>query len=171
MVALPVGAALLAGSALAAAHHGGPTVPQRYRPVVVRAAASCPGLSPRVLAAQIQQESGWDSGATSACGAEGIAQFLPSVWAQYGVDGDGDGVKDVWDPADAIPAAARLDCRLLAAVARVPGDRVSNMLAAYDAGLERVRRYAGVPPFPETMAYVRAVLARAEQLTVVPASS
>ena len=33
-------------------------------------------------------------------------QFLASTWASYGVDGDGDGRIDRWDPADAIAAAA-----------------------------------------------------------------
>lgn len=34
-------------------------------------------------------------------------QFLPSSWAQYGVDANGDGFKDPYNPADAIFAAAR----------------------------------------------------------------
>jgi soluble lytic murein transglycosylase-like protein len=70
-------------------------------------------------------------------------------------------VKDVWNPRDAIPAAARLDCVLLRDIAGVPGDQVRNMLAAYNAGPEQVRRYAGVPPFPETRAYVAQVLEQA----------
>ena len=104
----------------------------------------------------------------SAAGAEGIAQFLPAVWAAYGADGDGDGIRDVWNPADAILAAARYDCRLLREVAGVPGDRVRNMLAAYNAGAERVRRYGGVPPFPQTRAYVASILDRARVLTLGP---
>ena len=35
-------------------------------------------------------------------------QFLASTWVLYGVDADGDGRADRWDPADAIYAAARL---------------------------------------------------------------
>jgi hypothetical protein len=44
-------------------------------------------------------------GANSA-GAAGPMQFLGSTWASYGVDGDGDGRRDVYDPADAIPSTA-----------------------------------------------------------------
>ena len=36
----------------------------------------------------------------------GPMQFLPSTWAQYGVDGNGDGEANILDPEDAIPAAA-----------------------------------------------------------------
>jgi hypothetical protein len=46
-------------------------------------------------------------GAVNSAGAGGPMQFLASTWARYGVDGDGDGRIDRWDPADAIFAAAR----------------------------------------------------------------
>ena len=41
-------------------------------------------------------------------GAGGPGQFLEGTWRRYGVDGDGDGVKDRYDPADAIPGTANL---------------------------------------------------------------
>jgi soluble lytic murein transglycosylase-like protein len=145
-----------------------PTVPLQYRGLVSAAASTCHGLDARVLAAQIQQESGWDPTATSDRGAQGIAQFLPRVWTAYAVDGNGDGVKDVWNPKDAIPSAARFDCVLLRQVATVPGDRVSNMLAAYNAGPDTVRRYGGVPPYPQTRAYVSRILQLAAVLTLSP---
>ncbi len=34
-------------------------------------------------------------------------QFEPATWAEYGVDGNGDGRRDPYDPVDAIGAAAR----------------------------------------------------------------
>ncbi len=43
----------------------------------------------------------------STAGAVGWMQFLPSTWRLYGVDANGDGVKDPYNPVDAIFAAAR----------------------------------------------------------------
>ncbi len=45
-------------------------------------------------------------GSVNSAGAGGPAQFLASTWNRYGVDGDGDGRIDRWDPADAIYAMA-----------------------------------------------------------------
>jgi soluble lytic murein transglycosylase-like protein len=135
-------------------------IPAVYRPMVISAAATCPGLSASILAAQIAQESNWRPDVTSSAGAQGIAQFVPRTWAAYGVDGDHDGRISVFDPADAIPSAANYDCVLLKETASVPGDHVANMLAAYNAGPGAVRHNGGVPPFHETQNYVKAILAR-----------
>ncbi len=43
-----------------------------------------------------------EEGAVNSAGAGGPAQFLASTWAEYGVDADGKGPPDRWDPADAI---------------------------------------------------------------------
>jgi soluble lytic murein transglycosylase-like protein len=159
------------GVAVAGLYGRGPaTVPAQYRSLVLRAAASCPGLSPRLLAAQIEQESGWNPRAASRAGAQGIAQFMPRVWAAYAVDGNSDGVKDVWNPRDAIPSAAHFDCVLMKQIADVPGDKVRNMLAAYNAGPDKVHRYRGVPPFGETRAYVQLIVDRSRVLTIGPLS-
>ena len=45
-------------------------------------------------------------GALNAAGAGGPMQFLAATWAQYGVDGNGDGIADRWNAADAIYSAA-----------------------------------------------------------------
>ena len=54
---------------------------------------------------EVETDYGRDLSVSSA-GAEGWMQFLPSEWAQYGVDANGDGFEDPYNPADAIFAAA-----------------------------------------------------------------
>ncbi|MEV5572795.1 lytic transglycosylase domain-containing protein [Spirillospora sp. NPDC052269] len=82
-----------------------------YLDLYRRAATTCPGLSWTVLAAigQVESDHGRNPGRSSA-GALGPMQFLPSTWATYGVDGDGDGKADIMNPYDAIPAAAKYLC-------------------------------------------------------------
>jgi hypothetical protein len=140
-------------------------VPTPLAPLYRAASATyCPALGWTLLAAQGSVESGYRADASSPAGAQGIAQFMPGTWAQWGIDGDADGVIDVMNPADAIPSQARYDCALLAAVVPIPGDPVELMLAAYNAGLGRVRQYRGVPPYAETRAYIAAVLAAVAQI-------
>jgi len=133
-------------------------VPEEYRQVLIDAAAECPKVPVEILAAQIANESGWDPRAVSGAGAKGIAQFMPGVWKQYGVDANADGKSSVWDPVDAIHGAARLNCMNRRLVKDAAGDRLENMLAAYNAGYSAVLKYDGIPPYPETQEYVRRIL-------------
>ena len=62
---------------------------------------------PAILASINGIESGFGANlGPSSAGAEGWMQFMPSTWASYGVDADGDGTADPNDPHDAIFAAA-----------------------------------------------------------------
>ena len=78
-----------------------------------------------------------------------------NTWGFYAIDGDNDGVKSVYDPADSIYAAAVLVRDLKAIVGTDP----KLVFAAYNAGPGNVQKYKGVPPFAETKAYVNAALA------------
>jgi soluble lytic murein transglycosylase-like protein len=148
---------------------GGPVVvPEEYRPILKKAAKRCDAVPLEVLAAQIAAESGWDPKAQSAAGAQGIAQFMPEVWKQYGLDGNGDGVADVWNPDDAIHSAAELNCLNRRLVRGAKGNRLHNTLAAYNSGYASVLKYDGVPPFPETQAYVEKILDTAKTIVVRP---
>ena len=133
-------------------------VPQEYRALIRDAAQRCPKVPANIFAAQIAAESSWDPRAVSPVGARGIAQFMPKVWRQYGIDANGDGKRSVWDPEDAIHSAAELNCVNRELVKGVTGPRLENTLAAYNAGFAAVRKYDGIPPFPETQAYVRRIL-------------
>jgi murein DD-endopeptidase MepM/ murein hydrolase activator NlpD len=75
---------------------------------IFQAAGTAYGIPWQVLAAinEVETDYGRDLSVSSA-GAEGWMQFLPAEWAQYGVDANGDGYKDPYNPADAIFAAAR----------------------------------------------------------------
>ncbi|MET8248561.1 bifunctional lytic transglycosylase/C40 family peptidase [Streptomyces sp. NPDC005202] len=132
-------------------------VPSAYKALVQKWGNLCPALNPALLAAQLYQESGWDPNVVSPADARGIAQFIPSTWATHGIDGNGDGKRDIWDPNDAIPSAAAYDCELAKYVKDVPGDTTDNMLAAYNAGAYRVIRARGVPAIRETQNYVRTI--------------
>jgi soluble lytic murein transglycosylase-like protein len=134
------------------------TVPAEYVGVIYEAAERCPAIPVNIFAAQLHAESGWDPNAVSHAGAQGIAQFMPPTWEQYGIDADGDGVADVWNPIDAIHSAASLNCVNRKLVAEVSGKRLHNTLAAYNAGFGSVRKYDGVPPFPETENYLQKIL-------------
>jgi NlpC/P60 family/Transglycosylase SLT domain len=94
----------------------------------------------------------------SVAGAQGIAQFMPGTWPIWGRDENGNGQASPWEPEDAVPAAARYDCGIAAAVKDVPGDPASLMLAGYNAGVAAVLGYGGVPPYAETQHYVQAIL-------------
>ena len=78
-----------------------------------RAAALCPGLPWPALAGigKVESDHNRPPGQVSSAGAQGPMQFLPATWASVGLDGNGDGRADPFDPADAIPAAANYLCQ------------------------------------------------------------
>src|SRR5437763_338340 len=130
------------------------------------ASASSGGVT-APLAGSTSSGSSGSSGGTSAAGvASGrnyagccsgpmqlcTVQSCSNTWGYYAIDGDGDGVSSVYDPDDAIYAAGALVRDLKVIV----GDDPSLLLAAYNAGPGNVKKYKGVPPFPETQAYVKA---------------
>lgn len=139
-------------------------VPAEYVDAVTRAGSICPEITANLIAAQINQESGWNPDSRSPAGAQGISQFMPGTWASVGVDGDGDGTADVWNPVDAIITQGHYMCSLVgqvknaASAKTITGDVVSLALAAYNAGFGAVTAAGGIPPFTETQNYVATIL-------------
>lgn len=85
------------------------------------------GVPWQVLAAinKIESDFGRNMGPSSA-GAVGWMQFMPDTWLRWGLDANGDGLADPWNPDDAVFAAARY---LAAAGAR---DDISRAIFAYN---------------------------------------
>ena len=128
-------------------HHRLPSfVPPRFHDPIARAALRW-NVPMNLLAAQLYAESGFNPFARSGAGALGIAQFMPGTARAYGL-------RNPYDPAAAIDAQAHLLSDLLK---RFRG-KVSLALAAYNAGAGAVERHGGIPPFPETRAYVARIL-------------
>jgi hypothetical protein len=121
-------------------------VPVRFRGPLSDAAARW-NVSAALLAAQLMAESNFNPFAVSPAGAQGIAQFIPSTAAAYGL-------RDPFDPVAAIDAQAHLMSDLMSQL----GDP-QLALAAYNAGPAPVEACRCVPGYLETQAYVSRILA------------
>lgn len=104
-------------------------------------------LDPDLVNSVISAESGFNPKAVSRKGAQGLMQLMPSTAAALGV-------QDAMNPADNVEGGTRYLRELLE---RFQYD-IAKALAAYNAGPERVQQYGGLPPYRETMAYVRKIL-------------
>ena len=112
----------------------------------IRQAAALYQIPEQLVRAVIKVESDYDPRAVSYAGARGLMQLMPGTAADMGVD-------DVYAVDDNIDGGVRYLALLLD---QFNGD-VRLATAAYNAGPANVQRYGGVPPFPETQAYVSRV--------------
>src|SRR5262245_13681864 len=110
----------------------------------IAAAATRHRLPPALVEAVVDVESAGDPRAVSSKGAMGLMQLMPATAARFGVD-------DPFDPAQSLEGG----CAYLRWLLDRFGGNVALGLAAYNAGEGAVERYAGIPPFDETRAYVR----------------
>ena len=106
------------------------------------------GVSPDLLRSVMKQESGFRPCAVSSKGAMGLMQLMPATAEQLGI-------ADPFDAASNVDAGARFLRQLLN---RYGGD-VPKALGAYNAGPSKVDAAGTVPAIPETMEYVRQILA------------
>ncbi|MGB3723151.1 MAG: transglycosylase SLT domain-containing protein [Pacificimonas sp.] len=110
------------------------------------------GLPMGLLDALIWTESAYRPNVVSEVGAAGLAQLMPKTAGELGV-------VDRLDPQSSIYGGAKYLRQMLERF-----QSVNLALAAYNAGPGNVDKFGGVPPFPETIAYIANVIGRRAQL-------
>lgn len=104
-------------------------------------------VDPILVRAVIQVESDFHPNCLSNKGARGLMQLMPETAQRYGV-------KDIFDPEENI----RGGVAYLADLLEMFSNDLPRALAAYNAGEGAVTRHGGIPPYNETMTYVKRAL-------------
>ena len=119
---------------------------EKYEAEIARCADNH-DVDPALVKAVIKAESNYDNRAISRAGAQGLMQLMPATSRLRNVD-------NPFNPAQNIEGGVR---HLKYLLSTFNGD-TRLALAAYNAGENAVRKYGGIPPYPETKNYVRTVL-------------
>lgn len=110
------------------------------------AAARAFGIDASLIKAVARAESCFDPSAVSGAGAKGLMQLMPATARELGVH-------DIFNSKQNLRGGADYLARML--------ERYANdtdlALAAYNAGPGNVEKYNGIPPFPETINYIKSV--------------
>lgn len=122
-----------------------PTQPEDFHPYI-RKASQKYGISSRLIHSIIKIESNYNPKAVSRKGAQGLMQIMPKTAKMLGLE-------KPFDPAQNIDAGVRYFKKLLD---HFQGN-TALALAAYNAGLTNVEKHGGIPPFPETINYVKKI--------------
>jgi soluble lytic murein transglycosylase-like protein len=125
-----------------------------YHPIVKQVAGKY-RIDPELVHIVIRAESNYDVFAISSAGAMGLMQLMPDTALQYGV-------QNVFDPAQNIEGGVRY----LKDLVKLYGGKTPLVLAAYNAGQSAVRRYKGIPPYPETRSYIAGIMKTYKKPTV-----
>jgi hypothetical protein len=119
---------------------------------IIKEAADRYGVAEELIAAVIEAESRFNPRAVSHRGAQGLMQLMPDTAASLGVE-------DPFCPRENIHGGVRHLRSLM--------DRFDNnvplALAAYNAGHVAVINHGGIPPYPQTRAYVNRILRQLER--------
>jgi soluble lytic murein transglycosylase-like protein len=125
-----------------------PPAPPAAAPLddIVKAAAARYNVDAELITSVIAAESNFDPKAVSKRNARGLMQLLPETAARFGV-------RNIFDPQENVEAGTHYLRDLLQ---RYNND-LTLALAAYNAGPEKVQQFGRVPPYSETISYVRRV--------------
>ena len=118
----------------------------QYEPLISRYAQEY-GVDVALVKAVIHAESGYNPNAVSRVGARGLMQLMPQTARDLKV-------ANSFDPQDNIRGGVRYLRFLLDTF----HGNETLALAAYNAGMSKVAKYGGVPPYSETKSYVAKVL-------------
>lgn len=116
-----------------------------YYPIILKNSMRY-DVDPLLVKAMIMAESGFNPKAVSQVGAQGLMQLMPLTAKALGV-------VDVFNPEENIQGGVKYIKRLLDSF----NGNVEFALAAYNAGSKKVRKFRGIPPYPETKKYVKKV--------------
>ncbi len=105
------------------------------------------GIEPALMKAIVHVESAFNPQALSSAGALGLMQLMPTTAKRYGVTSR-------TDPGQSLEGGGRYMRDLLVQF----NDDIELALAGYNAGENAVEKYHGIPPYPETQAYVVSVM-------------
>lgn len=127
-----------------------PPAPKESAPYdrLIRRTANSFDIDPALVKAVVATESNFEPEAVSRVGAQGLMQLMPATARAMGVERP-------FKPSENIRGGVRYLRTLLDRF-----EKVELALAAYNAGPEAVLRHGGIPPYPETEAYVTKVLSR-----------
>jgi soluble lytic murein transglycosylase-like protein len=114
-------------------------------PIILKA-ASRHQLDPALIKAIIMAESGYKIKAISKSGAKGLMQLMPGTAEALGIT-------DIFNPKENISGGVRYFKQL---VKQLDGN-IKLALAAYNAGISKVRYYNGIPPYKATQYYIKKV--------------
>lgn len=120
---------------------------RRFHSIILNAADKH-RIDPALVKAVIMAESGYDPYAISKKGAMGLMQLMPAT-------ADALGVEDAFDPVHNIDGGVKYLKQLL----NMFGGDLRLAIAAYNAGIKKVKKYQGIPPFKATHKYVKKVFA------------
>lgn len=121
--------------------------PNSYEQIVQEASQKY-GVDAKLINAVIHAESSGNPEAVSKSGAKGLMQIMPMNYNHLGIT-------NPFDPRQNIMGGTRMLADLLK---RYDGD-IPLTLAGYNAGPGNVKKFGGIPPFPETQNYVKKITA------------